>query len=192
MEHISVQMLSQLTSLSEEEKLAIVEAIPIKSFEKGTYLLKQGQVARNSFFVIEGCIREYELLDGEERTTAFYTEEDAVANFSSMSSQSPSKQNWVCVERTTLTVLNVEKEEQLYQRFPRFETFCRTGMEQMMGAKQEQMARFMGMKPEQRYQILMEERPDLLNRVPQYQLASYLGISPETLSRIRRRIIVKR
>ena len=75
------------------------------------------------------------------------------------------------------------------KKYPRFETFCRTGMEKMMGEKQSQLAEFIVLKPEQRYLKLQEERPDLLNRVPQFQIASYLGIKPETLSRIRKRLV---
>jgi len=95
----------------------------------------------------------------------------------------------VCSEITTVAILRDDKEKELYQKFPRFEIFCRTGMEEMMGQKQEQLTEFMVLNPEQCYLKLRNERPDLLNRVPQYQIASYLGIKPETLSRIRARII---
>ena len=189
MPHVLVELMSQLTHLNEEEKRAIEESFPIKTFEKGTVLLREGQVATDSYYVIEGCIREYELLDGEERTTAFYTENQAAANFNSIGNQTPSRRIFVCMEPTTLAILNNEKEEQLYKQIPRFETFCRTGMEQMLGAEIENMANFAALKPEQRYQQVLDERPDLLNRVPQYHLASYLGIKPETLSRIRKRIV---
>lgn len=189
MEHILVQLMSQLTPLTAEEKTAIEDSFPVKTFSKGHHLLKEGQIAQNAYYVIEGCVREYELVDGEEKTTAFYTEEDSVVNFNSMVNNVPSKQFYICNEDTTLAVLNAEKEKNLYQEFPRFETFCRTGVEKMMGQKQSQLAEYISLKPEQRYAKLQTERPDLLNRVPQYQIASYLGIKPETLSRIRKRII---
>lgn len=118
-------------------------------------------------------------------------EEDSVINFESITSQSPSKVNFVCEEDTTVATLNADKEKELYAKHPRFESFCRTGVEQMMGGKQEQLTEFITLKPEQRYMKLQQERPRLINRVPQYQIASYLGIKPETLSRIRKRLVEK-
>ena len=183
-----VTLMSQLTTLSEEEEHAIVDCFRIKTFGKGTYLLRQEQIAKDSYYVIKGCVREFRLTDGEEKTTAFYTEEQSVVNFDSLNNQKPSAISFICAEESTLAILNSEKEKALYKRFPRFEAFCREGVEQMMGAKQEQLTEFITLKPEQRYQKLQEERPDLINRVAQYQIASFLGIKPETLSRIRARI----
>lgn len=191
MQHILVKLLSNLTPLTEEEKVDIENSFRIKTFEKGTYLRREGQIEKNAYHVIEGCIREYKLIDGEEKTTAFYIENQAAVNFDSLSNQSPSKVNFVCNEDTTVAILNSEKEQELYSKHPRFESFCRTGVEKMMGAKHEQLREYLILKPEQRYQKLQKERPELINRVPQYQIASYLGIKPETLSRIRQRIANK-
>jgi len=84
--------------------------------------------------------------------------------------------------------MNSEKESALYSKFPRFAEVCRVEMEKMLGSSQEQHLVFKNSTPKERYLILVKERPDLVDRVPQYQLASYLGIKPETLSRIRKRI----
>ncbi|UNY99221.1 Crp/Fnr family transcriptional regulator [Zhouia spongiae] len=191
MSHILVELMSKLTRLTSEEELAIEESFPIRTFEKRALLISEGQTANNAYYVISGCIREYMLIDGEERTINFFTEEQSVINFDSLANGTPSKQNYECTEQTTVAVLNLKKEQELYARFPRFETFCRTGMEKMMGEKQSQLAEFVSLQPAQRYQKLQEERPDLINRVPQYQIASYLGIKPETLSRIRKKLTAK-
>lgn len=191
MKHILVEILSSLTTISEDEALDIEQSFPVKTYDKGTYLLKEGQIAKSAYFVVEGCIREYELRDGIEKTTGFFTENQSAANFQSLAGKVPSKQNFVCAEKTTVAVLNSEKEQELYRKHPRFETFCRTGMEKMMGDKHNELAEFISLKPEERYLKLQEDRPELINRVPQYQIASYLGIKPETLSRIRKRLIKK-
>lgn len=188
MEHILVQFMSQLTSLTDEETNSIIESFPIRTYEKGHLLLKAGKIAKDAFFVINGCIREYELSDGEELTTAFYTEEQSAINFNSQVNKVPSTKYFECTEKTTVAILNSEKEKSLYQKHPRFERFCREGMEQMMGNQQEALSKFIVSGPKERYLELLNQRPGLINRVPQYQIASYLGIKPETLSRIRKKI----
>ena len=189
--HILVEILSRLTPLTEAEELDIENSFPIKTYKMGEYLLKEGQVEREAYFVFKGCIREYKISNGEEKTTAFFTENQSVINFDSITNQTPSKVNFICAEDTTLAIINAKKEKELYEKHPRFETFCRTGLEQMMGVKQEQLAEFITLKPEQRYLKFQKERPDLINRIPQYHIASYLGIKPETLSRIRARLAKK-
>lgn len=189
MQHILIDILATMTPLSEEEKMDIKQFIPIKEFEKGTHLMKEGQIARDAYFVIKGCIREYQLMDGEEKTTAFFIEQESAANFNSLANATPSTSNFICNENTTVAILNIEKEKELYRKYPRFETICRTGMEKMLGEKQNQLAEMIALKPEQRYLKLQEQRPELINRVPQFQIASYLGIQPETLSRIRKRLV---
>ncbi len=191
MEHILVQIMSEMTQLTTDEALMIEKSFPIETYTKGTYLLKEGQIAKDSYFVVKGCIRSYELCDGEEITLDFYTENQSAANFNSLTNSTPSTLHLVCSEETTVAICNDEKEKLLYEKFPRFETFCREGMEQMMGKQQEEISKFRNLTPKERYQNLLQERPDLIHRVPQYQLASYLGIKPETLSRIRKRITQK-
>jgi len=131
------------------------------------------------------------MIEGDEKTWEFYTEGQTAANFDSIANKVPSRQSFVCTELTTVAIINSDKENELYKKHPRFETFCRTGMEQMMGHHQQQLFKNQSLTPEDRYLDLLNERPDLVNRVPQYQLASYMGIKPETLSRIRKRLLEK-
>ncbi|MEQ9374992.1 MAG: Crp/Fnr family transcriptional regulator [Imperialibacter sp.] len=189
--NVSQVQIPGLGSLSEEESRAIEQAFPVKTFNKGTHLLKAGQVAREGYSVRQGCIRRYAIVDGEEITTDFYTEGHTAADFNSIANQAPSRHFFVCVEKTTVTVNNAEKEAAFYKKFPRFETMCRMEFERMMGEKADKVEAFAQKSPEERYMYLLEERPDLLSRVPQYQIASYLGVKPETLSRIRKRITIK-
>ncbi|MEO9894392.1 Crp/Fnr family transcriptional regulator [Aurantibacter sp.] len=191
MTNVLAAQLNQITKLSEEEILSIEESFPMKTFEKGTFLLKPGKIAKDSYVVIEGCIRKYLLEDGEEHTLDFYIEGDSAADMHSLSSKKPSAYFFVCSEKTTVAVLNAEKEAALYKKYPRFETICRVEFEKMMGEKIAGIERFNALNPENKYLDLLANKPSLINRVPQYQLASYLGIKPETLSRIRKRITEK-
>ncbi|WP_282053419.1 Crp/Fnr family transcriptional regulator [Maribacter luteus] len=188
MENDIVKLISRFLTLTEEESTAFVECIPIESFEKGTILLKEGQVSRESYFVIQGCVRKYYLIEGDERTTAFYIEDESVASLQSYKNRTPANHYFECVEDCRLAILSYDKEQELFQRVPKYESLCRMSMEEDFGAQQEALAKFMTSSPEQRYNNLLESRPDLLQRVPQYHLASYLGVKPESLSRIRKRI----
>jgi len=188
MKHILVEFMAQMTTLTDEERTSIKDSFPIKKFDKKHLLLKEGNIAKDAYYVIEGCIREYELKDGDEITTSFYTENQSAINFSSQVNQTPSTKFFECVEETIVAILNGEKEKELYEKHPRFEKFCREGMEQMMGDQQSSMSVYISLTPKERYLKFIKERPNLINRVPQYQIASYLGIKPETLSRIRKKL----
>lgn len=191
MENEIVKLISRYLELTNEEASAFAECIPIKSFKKGDLLLREGQVSRDSYFVIEGCVRKYYIIDGEERTTEFYVEDESVASLQSYKNKTPANHYFECVEDCKLAVLNYDKEQELFKRVPKYEALCRMSMESDFGEQQEALAKFITSSPEERYKNLLEIRPDLLQRVPQYHLASYLGVKPESLSRIRKRIANK-
>jgi CRP-like cAMP-binding protein len=185
-------MMAENLPMSEEEKQAIDECIPIKNFEKGTILLREGQVAKDSYFNLKGCVRHYYIIDGEEKTTAFYTEGESIASLSSYVNKTPANHYLECVEDCTLAVLNYDKERELYGRVKGFESLCRASVEEDLGKQQQLLAAYITKSPEDRYLDLLKNRPELLQRVPQYHLASYLGVKPESLSRIRKRIAEKK
>lgn len=178
--------------LNKAEKQAIDECIPIKSFEKGTLLLREGQIAIDSYFNLKGCVRHYYIINGEEKTTAFYTEGESIASLSSYIHKTPANHYLECVEDCTLAVLNYDKERELYVRVKGFESLCRASVEEDFGKQQQLLGGYITKSPEERYLDLLENRPELLHRVPQYHLASYIGVKPESLSRIRKRIANKK
>jgi CRP-like cAMP-binding protein len=191
MENEIAKLISRHLELTDEEASAFAECIPIKTFKKGDLLLSEGQVSRDSYFVIEGCVRKYYIIEGEERTTEFYVEEESVSSLQSYQNKTPANHYFECVEDCRLAVLNYEKEQELFKRVPKYEALCRMSLENDFGEQQEALAKFITSSPEERYKNLLETRSDLLQRVPQYHLASYLGIKPESLSRIRKRLTKK-
>jgi CRP-like cAMP-binding protein len=178
--------------LTDEEIEVLSQIMTIKTFKKGSFLLKEGQIASYAYFNLKGCVREYYLKDGEEKTISFYIEGDDVAENSSYVLQVPSKHYLECLEDTTLTVVSYQNDKAFKKRFPRLGTRCYETMEEQLGEFQNIAAEYIVSTPEERYLKLVETRPDLLNRVPQYQLASYIGVTPESLSRIRNRLYVRR
>ena len=186
-----LNLFSEFPSLNEEEIKAIAESIIVRSVKKGTILLNEGSVSKECYSVLKGCVRQYYIKDGEEKTTAFFTEGQAVASFTSYINQTPSNHYLICVEDCSLTVGSKEKEKQMIAEFPKLESIIRSEMEKNAGIAQEEMATFITSSPEERYINLIKNRSELLNRVPQHQIASFLGIKPESLSRLRKRIVSK-
>lgn len=185
------QFLKGMISFSEKEKQAIRDNIDIQEFAKGTTLLREGEYASQCYFLLRGCVRKYYVVDGEEKTTAFYTEGQPINAMVSQQNKMASTFYLECLEDTIVTAGTAETEAAFFERFPRFETVCRIQTEEMLGELEETVAQYMISNPEQRYRSLMETRPELLARVPQYHLASYIGVKPESLSRIRKRILTR-
>ena len=186
-----INYISQFMPLSEAEALEIASTIKFKSFEKGAHLIKEGQVSKLCYFVLKGCVRQYYLVDGEEKTTNFFTEGQPVTAYEGTYKRKASKFYLSCLEDTIVTIGSPEDEAAFFQKFPRLEPASRMAVEEELGKSQGMLSSYILSSPEERYLNLLKTRPDLLDRVPQYQLASYLGITPESLSRIRKRITLK-
>jgi CRP-like cAMP-binding protein len=183
--------ISKYISLTEDEKNALLSLNLFHSVKKGTILLKEGQHSKESYFVLKGCIRTYYIIDGEEKTTAFYTEMDALTPHCVIN-QTPSDCFISCVENSILTVSNADMEAEVNSKFPKFDIMCRKLSEELLAKQRIDFDEFKTSSPEERYLNLLQKRPDLIQRVPQHQLASYLGIKPQSLSRLRARILEKK
>lgn len=188
MENEIYKYLSKYIPITEEleEELSKIEFI--KRFKNGAIILEEGKISNECFFIIKGCIRSYYLKDGEEKTTEFYTEEQAVIP-SAYGNKTPSEYYLECIEDTIAGVGTPELETEMYQKFPQLESLNRALGEAIMAKTQNTFAEYKMASPEERYLALLKNRPDLVQRAPQHQIANYLGIKPESLSRIRKRIM---
>ena len=190
MQNILFDFISKYISLTEDEKNAILSLDIFRSIKKGTILLEEGQKSQDCYFVLKGCIRKYYIIDGEEKTTAFFTEMEELTPHC-VKNNTPSEYFISCVEDTILTVANPDMEVEIFTKSPKFEIMCRIFSEELLAKQQINFDEFKISSPEQRYLNLLQIRPDLVQRVPQHQLASYLGIKPQSLSRLRARILKK-
>lgn len=186
--HPLITYLDQYLPLKSAEKAYLREYVPFVQFDKNTVLLKEGAISTAFYFVITGCIRMYYLVDGVEKTTFFYQENDFVSSYESFTNGVPAGHYLQALEPTQVAQFDVTVVADILERHPRFEILARIAMEKELAVYQEMVAAFVTLNAEQRYLKLMNDDPRLLQRIPQYHLATYLGVSPETLSRIRSRI----
>lgn len=175
--------------MDQKEINEIAEELRVEEYKKGTILLKQGEVSNKCYFVLSGCIRQYSCdNEGNENTFNFFTEGQSAVMFKSYTQKVESDYFLVCVENSTLIVGDLDLESSMFKKHPKLAEITRMMMQSNFGQVQEESAIFMSATPEERYVNLLETRSDLIKRVPQHQLASYLGITPESLSRIKKRL----
>lgn len=188
--NILLKYMSDFTLLSEEEQRAISESLRIDEYKKGKCLLRQGEVsAIKCYFVLKGCVRQFFIDEsGKEVTSNFFTEEQAIPIINEQTQRDVSKYSFMCVEDCLLVVGDADSEKMMYHNYPQLETMVRKMMEINIDEMQEQFGEFINSTPEERYTSVLRKRPHLIDRIPQHQLASYLGITPESLSRIKKRM----
>ena len=179
--------LSRYLDVNEALAAAFEEAALVRSFPKGTILLREGEQVRESYFILKGCVRGYVLKEGDDRTIGIHVEEDPVIPLG-YGGEAPSEQFLECLEDTVAVVASPEREAQMLAEHPELKAACLALSEAMSGRLGESLARYRSSSPQERYAELAARRPDLLRRIPQYILASYVGVRPESLSRIRSRL----
>lgn len=177
----------KFVDLTQDERAVLSASMELNNFPKGTYLIKEGDYNQQTYFILEGCVRQFKLVDGEEFTTNFFTEEQWIISMQD-GERKPSEIYLICMEDTSVVVGNDQKAQNIFKKFPRLETTARKILEQELIRQHQLFASYITDKPEQRYLKLLTARPELFHRVPQYDIASYLGVKPESLSRIRKKI----
>lgn len=192
MKETLIHFLSSFNELTENQIQELALSLTVIEVKKNSHIVEAGQSCNSCYFLLKGCLRQYVIQDGVEKTFAIYTENQAANYFTDQGTQSKSESYLTCVEDAILLVGNPESDVEIFAKFPELFEITRKMLEADLCDTQKKLSHFITSSPQQRYLNLMKDRPELLQRVPQHIIASYLGMTPESLSRIRKRIATKK
>ncbi|WP_318345510.1 Crp/Fnr family transcriptional regulator [Flagellimonas baculiformis] len=179
----------KFVNFSQVDKEFLTSALAYRKVNAKTELVSYNRRTDELYFLLKGCIRKYYTKDGEQITIYIMTENNFIGAFDSFVTGTKSKETIECLETCELLVLNRADLERLYKEIPMMNEFVRKILEQTLIQFQEALTSFIQDNPEERYTKLLTHNPEILQRVPQHMLATYLGITATSLSRIRKRIM---
>ncbi|MFN8699755.1 MAG: Crp/Fnr family transcriptional regulator [Flavobacteriales bacterium] len=182
------QILTQLVDIPESEMNSALHYFKPVSFQKGENLLSEGQICKTLYFINSGLTKSYLLNDGKEHIRQFAAENDFVVDLGSFLSQSKSSFYIQTLESTDALKITFEDLDKLFNSSLIFMKLGKVMAERSTINLIKRSVSLLKDDAKQRYLNLMKERPSLIQRVPQFMIASYLGVTPESLSRIRKEI----
>lgn len=178
--------LHQLYHLNPKELEALISLFHTEQWSKKSYFAKEGQQAQQFAFVQSGVLRAfYRNQQGDEYNKTFFTKGNFVGAFSALVSQETNLINIQCLTPCALLVGNYSTFTKLYDTYPKIERIARLLAERFFVQKEKREIELVMLEAKDRYAIFQEEHPNLEQLIPQYHIASYLGVSPTQLSRIR-------
>ena len=173
-------------SLTAEERLLFHSLLKFRKTRKRTYLLQEGDVCNFEAFIVKGCIRTFYCGEnGVETNLSFAIEGGWVSDLQSFSDQTPSAMFIETLEDSELLLLDYRAKAELLDRIPRFERFFRLLLQQSLATLQSRWHASVAHSAEQRYNSFLDHYPAIARRVTQTQIARYIGVSPEFLSKLR-------
>lgn len=186
-----IQFIKKTVPFADEEIQDIHHLFTEKTLKKGEFWIKQGEFNSDVFFISKGMLRSYFIKDEVEKTFNLVTENQMVMASESYSIASPSSDFIQAVEETYLSVIKKEDLEALYSKSSKWERFGRIIFETYTLEQEFRIRSFIAETAQERYERLTIEQPQLIQRTPQIYLANFLGITPQSLSRLRRKIVNK-
>jgi CRP-like cAMP-binding protein len=187
-----LETIESIISLSKEEMDIVTTLFKEKSYKKGEFFLADGQVCKQVGFVSKGLLRYYINHDGEDKTYDFAQENNFVCNYESFIPRTPSTKNIQALEDCELMQISYDDLQLFYKTISQAERFGRIVIEQVFIQTLQDLSSFYTDTPELRYEKILKKHPDLLQRMSQYHIASYVGVKPQSLSRIRKRIYTEK
>ncbi|MFK7971457.1 MAG: Crp/Fnr family transcriptional regulator [Bacteroidia bacterium] len=187
-----VEVFNAFVPISQEELGAIVQKAKVLKIPKKTRLLDMGETCDKMYFIISGCLRLYYVKGDVERNCFFFHENLFCTAFGSFMMQRPSNQIMETVEDTVCLMITFDELEEIYKVLPKMNLIVRKILEERYTNAHDIISSFILHNPEERYLEFIKKYPLLVNRIPEYHIASYLGITPKSFSRLKGRIHSKR
>jgi CRP-like cAMP-binding protein len=187
-----IQSIKSIASLNEAEEKAFLNILEVKIFKKKEFLLQEGKVCNKVTFVNNGCMRLFYNVDGVENTIQFFFGDSWYTDYASFLTGKPSIENMQALEESEVVQFKKDDLYKLYDSMPIFEKVGRIFAENAYLSVSQLNQMKTNEEPEVRYINLLKTRPELVQQIPQHYIASYLGVKPETLSRIRKRILTSK
>lgn len=185
--------ISHHAQLTDQDWQLLVPHLTYRYLGKGEYWIAEGKKEQQIGFVLAGNMRHYYTKDAEEKTTYFYFENHLVSSYFSALNGQPSQLTIEALTDCQLIIFPYKVLLSLYDKSHSWERFGRKLAEYLVLGLEERMAGLLILTPEERYlQLLQENKKKIIERIPQHLIANYLGITPVSLSRIRRRISSKK
>ncbi len=183
--------ISKYIDLTEEEQAILLSKIKYRKYQKGQYILQQGDVCKISCFILKGCAKSYHIdKEGQEHIINFCIEDWWASDLGSLISQDPSDFNIQCIETTEVLQFTYNDQESLVNEIPKMERLFRKMLERALVSSQKRIVRNFSLTAKERYLYFKEQNPSIDQRVPQYMIASYLGMTKEFLSKIKSQLIL--
>jgi CRP-like cAMP-binding protein len=186
-----IEKLRSYIEFNADEERFISSVFKIKHFAKGEHFLLAGDVCREAAFIESGVFRFY-INTGHDATYYFAAENEFICEYPSFLWQLPSDRNIQALEPALIRVISFDDLQRFYREVVLGERFGRLIAEEIFSDSIQQLASFYEDKPAVRYQKFVSRFPQLVQRLPQYYIASYVGIEPQSLSRIRRRFLLEK
>jgi CRP/FNR family transcriptional regulator, anaerobic regulatory protein len=183
-----IKSIKSFVSLNQEEEQAFADILVVKQFKKKEFVLQEGKICDKISFVNSGCMRAFYNVDGVENTIQFFFANSWYTDYASFLTGQPTIENLQALETSEIVQIKKEDLYKLYNIYPVFDRIGRVMAENAFLSVSNLNKMKTNEEPEERYLNLLKERPELMERVPQHYVASYLGVKPESLSRIRKRI----
>lgn len=177
--------------LKTEDLIELMNIGKLQFVPKNEHFIQAGDTAKKVGFIISGLVRFYHLKDGEEYNVVFKKEFETASSFETIILNQPSSYSFEALEDVQLIVYDYDEMEELFAKNHQLERFGRYFIQQELAQAIKIYEGHLFFSPEERYLKFIEEYPDLMNRVPLKHLSSFLGITPVSLSRIRKRITIK-